>query len=194
MLYKVIKSIKKNYWYKNTHNIKIFVKLYYLPLLKIYKMKKIITLSIATLFSGFLIADPPAGPANAGMCFGEKTNKKKSISADKLVEKLNASDEKMDVKVQGEVAQVCAAEGCWLKMKTATGTIMIKMKDHKFLVPMAMSGKTVVVKGVAEKKVTSVEMLQHYAEDAGKTKEEIAMIKEPKQEVVVQATGIYVVN
>lgn len=157
-------------------------------------MKKIITLSIASLFTGILLAQPPTGPADAGMSFGEKTNKKKSISADKLVEKLNASNEKLETKVEGEVAQVCAAEGCWLKMKTSTGTIMIKMKDHKFLVPLSMSGKTVVVKGIAEKKVTSVEMLQHYAEDAGKTKDEIAMIKEPKQEIVVQATGIYVVK
>lgn len=53
---------------------------------------------------------------------------------------------------------------------------------------------TIVVQGTAEKKTTSVEMLKHYAEDAGKTKEEIAAITEPKQEIIIQATGIVVVK
>jgi len=41
-------------------------------------------------------------------------------------------------------------------------------------------------------KETSVEMLRHYAEDAGKSKEEIAAIKTPKTEIVMQAKGILV--
>ena len=139
------------------------------------------------------MAQPPKGPADAGMTFGEKTTTEGAISSTDLVKKLD-KETKLDVKVEGEVAQVCAAEGCWLKTKTASGTIMVKMKDHKFLVPLSMNGKTVVVKGTAEKKTTSVEMLKHYAEDAGKTKEEIAAIKESKQEIVLQATGIVVVK
>ena len=156
-------------------------------------MKKIIALSITSLFTGILLAQPPKGPADAGMSFGEKTTADGAISSTDLVKKLD-KENKIEVKVEGEVAQVCTAEGCWLKMKTATGTIMVKMKDHKFLVPISMNGKTIVVKGTAEKKITSVEMLKHYAEDAGKSKEEIEMIKEPKQEIVVQATGIVVVK
>ena len=46
----------------------------------------------------------------------------------------------------------------------------------------------------AENKVTSVEMLKHYAEDAKKSQVEIDAIKEPKQEIVIQATGIYVIK
>ena len=159
----------------------------------ILNMKKIIALSITSLLTGILLAQPPKGPADAGMTFGEKTTVEGAVSSNDFVKKLD-KEKKLDVKVEGEVAQVCAAEGCWLKMKTETGTIMIKMKDHKFLVPLSMNGKTIVVKGTAEKKTTSVEMLQHYALDAGKTKEEIAAIKEPKQEIVVQATGIVVVK
>ena len=159
----------------------------------ISNMKKIIALSITSLFTGILLAQPPKGLADAGMIFGEKTTVEGAISSNELTKKLD-KENKVDVKVEGEVSQVCAAEGCWLKMKTETGTIMVKMKDHKFLVPLSMNGKTIVVKGIAEKKVTSVEMLQHYALDAGKTKEEIAAIKTPKQEIVVQATGIVVIK
>jgi hypothetical protein len=41
-------------------------------------------------------------------------------------------------------------------------------------------------------KVTPVKELQHYAEDAGKSKEEIAKITEPKKEIVMNAKGILV--
>lgn len=156
-------------------------------------MKKIITLSVSIFFLGFLMAQPPKGPADAGMTFGEKIMADGAISTTDLTKKLD-KESKLELKVQGEVAQVCAAEGCWLKMKTEKGTIMVKMKDHKFLVPLSMNGKTIVVQGTAEKKTTSVEMLRHYAEDAGKTKDEIAAITEPKQEIVIQATGIVVVK
>ena len=45
---------------------------------------------------------------------------------------------------------------------------------------------------MAEEKETSVEQLKHYAEDANKTKEEIAAIKEPKKEIIVEAKGVLV--
>jgi cyanophycinase-like exopeptidase len=70
--------------------------------------------------------------------------------------------------------------------------MMVKMKDHKFLVPVSLNGKEVVIAGVAEQKVTTVEQLRHYAEDAGKSKAEIEAIKAPKKEIVVQAKGLLV--
>ena len=44
----------------------------------------------------------------------------------------------------------------------------------------------------AEEKITTVEQLRHYAEDAGKSKEEIAKITEGKREITVNAKGILV--
>ena len=160
---------------------------------KHFKMKKIFAFAVAGFLSASLMAQPPKGDANKGMTFGETITTEGSITSDALVKKLD-KENKLEVKVEGEVAQVCAAEGCWLKMKTANGTILVKMKDHKFLVPLSMNAKTIVAKGIAEKKITSIEMQKHYAEDAGKSKEEIEAIKEPKQEIVLQATGIVVVK
>jgi hypothetical protein len=77
-------------------------------------------------------------------------------------------------------------------MQTSGGPMMIKMKDHAFLVPLIMNGKTIVAQGLATFKETSVDMLKHYAEDAGKTKEEIAKITEPKKEISMLANGILV--
>ena len=66
------------------------------------------------------------------------------------------------------------------------------MKDHKFMVPLSRNGKTIVADGIATLKETSVEMLRHYAEDAGKSKQESEAIKEPKKEITMQAKGILV--
>jgi Domain of unknown function (DUF4920) len=154
-------------------------------------MKKLIAIIPTLVLSFSLLAQPPKGPANKGMTFGEKTSAEGAISANELSNKLQG-EKPADVKVMGKVVEVCKAEGCWLKMETANGSMMIKMKDHAFFVPLAMNGKTVVVDGTATLKETSVEMLRHYAEDAGKSKEEIAAIKEPKKEITVQAKGILV--
>ena len=104
-------------------------------------------------------------------------------------------DNKYDGKVKGKVVEVCKAMGCWAKIQKEDGsTIMIKVKDHEFAMPKDIVGKTIVVEGKAELKETSVSMLKHYAEDAGKSKEEIEKIKEPKTEIEFIATGVLVVG
>ncbi len=153
-------------------------------------MKKILSLFLVLLLSLLGISQPPKGPANSGMTFGQKTTKKGAIAIDKLAAVV--SEEEMVVKVKGKVSDVCTAEGCWLKMQTNDGKVMVKMKDHAFLVPVDINGKEIIVSGKAKIKLTSVKELQHYAEDAGKSEEEIAAIKEPKKEIILNATGILV--
>jgi len=153
-------------------------------------MKKL--LLAVLLFSGIsAMAQPPNVPAEKGTNFGAKVKSKGAVSPDQLVDLLGNKNE-AEVKVKGKVAEVCKAEGCWLRMETANGTMLIKMKDHAFLVPLVLNGKTIVAQGIATVKETSVEMLKHYAEDAGKTKAEIDAITEPKKEIVMQAKGVLV--
>ena len=154
-------------------------------------MKKLTLLLPALLLGLVLMAQPPKGPAKTGMVFGDKTTAKDAVAANDLAALL-ADKTEATVKVTGKVVEVCKMEGCWLRMETANGPMLIKMKDHNFKVPLAMNGKTIVAEGTATFKETSVEMLRHYAEDAGKSKEEIAAIKEPKKEIIVQAKGILV--
>jgi hypothetical protein len=154
-------------------------------------MKKIFLFIPILILTLSLSAQPPAGPANAGMTFGKKTSADGAIKADELAIFL-AAKPMQEVKVKGTVMEVCKAEGCWLKMATVNGPVMIKMKDHSFMVPLSMNGKEIIAEGVASYKETSVDMQKHYAEDAGKSKEEIAAIKVPKKEVTMQAVGILV--
>ena len=154
-------------------------------------MKKLFTLFISFVIVIAAMAQPPKVPAKKGTNFGAKTSVEGAIAANELTNAL-AGKTTADVKVKGKVVEVCKAEGCWIRMETASGPMLIKMKDHAFMVPLALNGKTIVADGTAELKETSVEMLKHYAEDAGKSKAEIAAIKEPKKEIVMEAKGILV--
>jgi hypothetical protein len=115
------------------------------------------------------------------------------VSVNDLEKKIG--DAKYEGQVKGKVVEVCKAMGCWAKLERADGsTVMIKVKDHEFAMPLDIVGKTVVAEGTAEIKETSVSMLKHYAEDAGKSKDEIAKIKEPKKEVLINVKGVKVVE
>lgn len=156
-------------------------------------MKNITLLLIALATTTILAAQPPKVPANKGDKFGEPVTAENAITVDQLISKLQASETKsMPVKLTGTVTEVCQMEGCWIKVKSPNGNMMVKMKDHKFTVPVILNGKNIVIDGTAEEKLTTVEQLRHFAEDAGKSKAEIAQIREPKKEVVVQAKGILV--
>jgi len=99
----------------------------------------------------------------------------------------------MPAKVTGVVESVCKAAGCWMKVKTSDGqTMRVTFKDYGFFVPKDIAGKTVVFEGIAKVKITSVAMLKHYAEDGGKSKDEIAKITAPEKAIGFVATGVIV--
>jgi hypothetical protein len=124
--------------------------------------------------------------------YGETITDNGAIPATQLATTLGDKTE-MPVKITGEVESVCKAAGCWMKVKTADGkTVRVTFKDYGFFVPKDIAGKTVVVEGVANVKTTSVAQLKHYAEDGGKSKEEIAKITQPEKAIGVVATGVIV--
>ncbi len=155
-------------------------------------MKKIISLFTLCLFCASLMAQPPKVAADKGSVFGVSVSEEGALSADSLAENLIQAGQTREVKLIGKVTEVCKAEGCWVRVETKTGSMLVKMKDHAFLVPVALEGKTIVADGVATFKETSVEQLKHFAEDGGKSQKEIEKIVEPKKEIVFQATGIKV--
>lgn len=149
------------------------------------EMKKVIALLFMTM--SFCSVQ-----AQSEDSFGKKLDSKKAISASALSEKMGKEDS-MQAKVTGTVESVCQVKGCWMKVKMDNGeTIRVMFKDYAFFVPKDIAGKTVVFAGEAQKKEVSVAHLQHYAQDAGKSKEEIAKITEPKQELTFIADGVIV--
>lgn len=129
-----------------------------------------------------------------GQDFGEAVKARKAVSVEKFKNKMDGKDEWAGV-VSGTVKQVCKSEGCWLRLDDGSKDgIMVKMKDHSFFVPKDIDGKKVIVAGKAVRKTTTVKELQHFAEDAGKSKEDIAKITEPKVEISIEATGVKVLK
>ena len=158
-------------------------------------MKKIFFFALMIISVGTLMAQPPAGPVNKGDVYGEKITADGAIAVDDLSAALANADDKIDTKIIGKVTDVCPKKGCWISLETSDSTkVFVKMKDYGFFVPLEMIGKTIVLDGSAKLKTTSVEELQHYAEDAKKSKEEIAAITEPETEIRFTANGILVVN
>ncbi|TDE18454.1 DUF4920 domain-containing protein [Dyadobacter psychrotolerans] len=148
-------------------------------------MKKIFTFI-------FSVLSVYAVQAQTAAHFGKDINDKKAIEASALPKKMGTA-EAMPAKVTGTVESVCQVKGCWMKVKMDNGeTMRVMFKDYAFFVPKDIAGKTVVFEGEAQKKTVPVEHLQHYALDAGKSKEEVAKITEPKEELTFIADGVIV--
>lgn len=156
-------------------------------------MKQIFSLLTALSIMTIVLAQDPES-AKPGVVYGKITETGVSpVNVNELEKKIG--DNKYEGQVKGKVVEVCLAMGCWAKLQREDGsTVMIKVKDHEFAMPKDIVGKTVVAEGKAEVKETSVSMLKHYAEDAGKSKEEIDKIKEPKKEVTMTIKGVKVVE
>ena len=141
---------------------------------------------------------PPSGNASVGDYYGANVSSvsvDKAISVEKLESKFKDQIKVENITVKGVVTDVCEKRGCWVTIKTENGSsFFVKMKDYAFFVPTALKGKNVVLEGNAEKKITSVEELKHYAKDGKKSQTEIDAITSPKEEIRFMASGIKVVN
>jgi hypothetical protein len=125
--------------------------------------------------------------------FGAKITAKEAKSAAEMLATFKGMKvgDSTQVKFTSKINEVCSKKGCWMKLSLGDDTeTMVRFKDYAFFMPLDSKGREVVVDGYAFVKETSVADLKHYAEDAGKTKEEIAKITEPKIEFAFKASGV----
>jgi hypothetical protein len=127
--------------------------------------------------------------------FGEiVSDPSKAIEVGKLSGMVKEGDT-LNITVTGTVKSVCQKKGCWMKMDMGNDkTMMVHFKDYGFFVPKDCSGKRLVMEGIAFMDVTTVQQLRHYAEDAGKSKEEIEKITQDEKELTFEATGVLIYN
>jgi hypothetical protein len=162
-------------------------------------MNKIMTL-LATA-AVVLACNTATVPANAQdktaqanvKTYGEAISADGAISTAELAKVMSEKTE-YTTKVEGEVITSCAVKGCWMDMKMADGSTMkVRFKDYGFFVPKTgLEGKRAVIQGTATREVVDVATLKHYAEDAGKSKEEIAKITEPQNKLMFLADGVLI--
>lgn len=154
--------------------------------LKTLIMKRICLLMVLMMSINLL-------PAQKGTNYGMAVSSKKAMDLKRFTSIMDTAVSWTGV-ISGKVLEVCKMEGCWLRLDDGSEQgIFVRMKDHEFTVPKDISGKTVYVMGTATKSTTTVKMLQHYAKDAGKSREEIEKITQPKTEIKMDAMGVKVI-
>lgn len=97
------------------------------------------------------------------------------------------------VRFEGEVTATCAKKGCWMDVASGEDTVFVRFQDYGFFVPTeGAEGKRTVMEGEAFFDTITVDMLKHYAEDAGESEEVIAAITEPELRLAFTATGVMI--
>lgn len=135
---------------------------------------------------------PEAKQEIAYATFGKEINDTDALDAkDMMAQYLSMkAGDTINSKVRGKIIEVCSAKGCWMTLNMdGNNEVMVKFKDYGFFMPLNAEGE-VVINGKAFVSETSVDELRHYAEDAGKSKDEIAAITEPKRTYSFEADGV----
>lgn len=164
-------------------------------------MKKIQFITLLLIGAAVWFSCKPAAttaPAAEENSFGAGVSNPDSAMTFADVNAQLASADSVNVIMRAKVADVCQAKGCWMNIVDPTGTsaeeIFVQFQDYGFFMPKDIAGQEVIVEGKAYKQETTVEELRHYAEDAGKSAEEIAAITEPVMEKKFMATGVVLVK
>ncbi|MFZ9027367.1 MAG: DUF4920 domain-containing protein [Crocinitomicaceae bacterium] len=115
----------------------------------------------------------------------------KAISVKEMLTEMDEASEAKEFTFEGELTEVCSKAGCWVNIDKGDGeTFMVRFKDHFTIPTDTKVGASAYFHGTAYWDTIPVDMLQHFAEDAGKSKEEINAINEPKFELGFEADGI----
>lgn len=133
-----------------------------------------------------LVGEAKVVPGN----YGNVVKEKGVISTADLLAKVESTGT-FEGKITGVIQEVCTKKGCWFTMALPNGTSMrVTFKDYGFFIPTNSQGFPITLEGVATLTETDVETLRHFAEDQGKSKEEVEAIKVPKKEITFEATGV----
>ena len=160
-------------------------------------MRALLFIFCCTLFTLTSCKDKTAPHPDNPNLYGETLSDGATISLGELINKLDGTSEINNVKVKAKVEAVCQTKGCWMNLMADDQpgkSVFVKFKDYGFFVPKDIAGMEVILEGNAFIEQTSVDELRHYAEDEGKTTEEIEAISEPVDEMKFLATGVEVIR
>jgi len=123
--------------------------------------------------------------------YGELFEKSEIINYE--LERDNFLNSSSKVKIEGEILSSCPMKGCWMRISVEKDTVLVRFKDYGFFVPKnGIEGKSTIINGKLSVDTLSIAQLQHYAEDAGKSKEEIALISKPEITISFLADGVLI--
>ncbi len=126
--------------------------------------------------------------------FGDKISDEDVLTKTEMIEKYKSlkSGDTINLKFAATVKEVCQKKGCWMKVDMGEDETMIRFKDYGFFMPKDITGQEIIVNGKAYVEEMSVEDQRHFAEDGGKSAEEIAAITAPKRTLAFEADGVLI--
>jgi hypothetical protein len=108
-------------------------------------------------------------PSDKYMVRGTPIGDSKKVSLAKVI-KDPAKYSNQTVRVEGVIIRSCKMEGCWAelapKADDAKG-VRVKMKDHKFFIPLQSAGSQAKAEGVFSVKTLTKEHVDHLIEEDG---------------------------
>lgn len=124
--------------------------------------------------------------------YGEvKVSSQGSVSIGELAQKMDKTKDPFVCTLKAPISAVCQNAGCWIQVTKPDGLqLTIRFKNH-FTIPVDTPiGTEAYIHGFAYWDTVSVKTLRHYAEDAGKTMEEINKINTPEYKLNFESDGI----
>jgi hypothetical protein len=120
-----------------------------------------------------------------------KVNESEAITVAELVAQMDRSTAPQAFTIKAPLSEVCRNAGCWVQVPKPDGKpLMIRFKNHFTIPPSTPLGTETYIHGVAYWDTVSVKALRHFAEDAGKSMEEIGKINQPEYKLNFEGDGI----
>jgi hypothetical protein len=161
--------------------------------LQMTTMNRPFSFLIVTLLALGCSFNAPDTHAQTVKAYGDAITTDNAIGTADLLKSLTLADS-VAATVKCEIITSCTKKGCWMTVKLPDGgDMMVRFLDYGFFVPtQGLEGRQCVMKGWATKETVDVATLRHYAEDAGKSKEEITRITEPETNLMFLAEGVQI--
>lgn len=107
-------------------------------------------------------------PADSYLKRGAPVGGAKKVSLAKVMKDPAKYAGKM-VRVVGVIVRSCKTEGCWAELAPTADakSVRVKMKDHKFFIPLKSEGATARAEGVFTVKTLTKAEVDHMIEDDG---------------------------
>ncbi len=89
------------------------------------------------------------------------------LSLNEAIASLEAGNLAADVKISGQITEVCQAKGCWMILVDGDVYARVTFYDYGFFVPIETSMQRSIVFGALSETVLTGEQAEHFAQDAG---------------------------
>ena len=126
-----------------------------------------------------------------GTVYGTKPSTTSMVQATKLETYMDTRT-RVNTTIEGKVIKVTKSKGGWFTIDAGNGKVITAhFKNYDTSIPASLSGRTVIVEGVAQKQFIADDG-QHFAGDTVTGKKQHQVKTNPKQSITFEVSGLMV--